>query len=357
MPQPKSQAPLRRRANQSNEIDSCPDDFFLDQLSDEDAARDWLANIYWPDGVRCPECLGCHVTALGHVLNPTHQCNACNQIFSITTRTLMDGLDTPLQQWLYGMFVFTQNPYIATPRKLAERVTGDYESAQTMAYRLLQAADEPVVRLREPAELDWTYLHYPVEGTSDKPLVVSLIGRKSRRVAGLRMILTDRRANIQDFVSEHLVEGMALYADDHQSNRVIPGVVKHLINHSKGQFAYGPACTNRVEALWRRLKRVLHTDDSWYRERCLTAWLDGIKWQENHRHLPHLGRVELLAKGMRWKSANLRQDRFRIQKMLGQPDGQPCGDCCNFACLVESKKSMWSHRIPRTDQYQARRAG
>lgn len=359
MPQPKSPASPRRRAKKpKKEFTAHTDDAFFNRFPDEDAARDWLASTYWPYGVRCPECWCCNVTDLGCGLNPTYRCGACGKEFSIVTSTLMDGSDIPLRHWLYGMFVFTGSPCIPSPRKLAERVTGDDEAARELAYRLLRAAAEPVVRLREPAELDWTYLHHPeTEGTSGKSLALALVGRRSHRVAGLRVILTERKRNVQDFVSEHLVEGMMLCADDHRSNRNIPGVVKYLIKHSKGRFAQGPACTNRVEGLWPRLKRVLYTDYSWYSDRRLTPWLDGVKWLENHRHLPHMDRMERLAKGMRWKDPLPRiQDRFLIQRTLGQRHNPPCKDCRNAACLAKLKRPFGSNRIPRANPYQARRA-
>ena len=357
MPQPKSPAPPRRRANQPKEFTPLIDDAFFDRFQCEDAARDWLASTYWPYGVRCPECWCCNVIELEWALNPTYQCGACGKEFSIVTSTLMDGLDIPLRHWLYGMFIFTGSSNIPSPQTLAERVTGDDAAAWELAYRLLLASAEPAVRLREPAELDWTYLQHPdTERTLGNSLVLALVGRRSRRVAGLRVILTERKENIQDFVSEHLVEGMTLFADDHRSNHKIPDVVTYLIKHSKGRFAHGPACTNTVEGLWRRLKRVLHTDYSWYSDRRLTPWLDGVKWLENHRHLPHMDRMERLARGMRWKDPTLTQDQFLIQRTLGQLHNPPCQDCRNAACLAKLKRPFGSDRTPKANPYQARRA-
>ena len=145
-----------------------------------------------------------------------------------------------------------------------------------------------------------------------------------------------------------------LCVDDHGSNRNIPGVDLHLLAHGTGQYVKGPACTNLPEGLWRRVKRVLHVDYSWYYDRSLTHWLDGLQWRENHRLMSHRERMERLAEGMRWREPVRIQDRFHDQLEMGMTHSSPCPGCHNAQCRAERSASFGREKPPRANPYRAR---
>ena len=358
MNQPKTKSPPCGPATPTDCRDHYSDDDFHKEYPDEDAARNWFAGIYYPNGVRCSTCWCCKVTELGTAsgANPTHRCNHCQQDFSMATGTLLEGLDVSYREWLWALRIFTAGAHLPAPRTLATEIGWADRKARDATYRLLQAAAESPVRLREPAELDCSFLHHSGEdGIPGKSVVIALVGRRSGRVAGLRHIQDEKKPTIQKFVREHLVEGMTLFADTHGSNRDIPETVQYFVNHYKGRFTNGPASINRTEGVWPRLKRVLHADYSWYRDHCLGHWLDGVRWRENHRRLSHLDRMKTLALGMRWKPPDLTRDHYAIQRTMDQEHNQTCGDCRNVCCLTQAKTPVWTDHLARANPYCARR--
>ena len=339
------------------------DDDFWAEAPTEEAAHDEFARIFNPHGTRCPTCCSCDVAPVGNDILRKYLCRQCQQGFSIITRTLMEGLGISLLEWRQAIHMFTGEPTLTTPRELARRIGWDDPTAREAMCRLLQAAAEPVLPLREPSELDWTYLTHPrtadqsrTAGETGTSLVISLVGRDTRRVAGLSIIPTDGKAEIHKFVARHLVEGMMLLTDSHASNAGIPAVIQCFVDHGSHQWAKGPACTNLPEGLWKRVKRVLQCDFSWYHDRSLTHWLDGLQWRENHRHLNHPERMIALARGMRWKKLSRITDQFPRQLELGSPNPAQCQDCRNAACLIRRSAQFGRNEPVRANPSRTRRA-
>lgn len=354
----KSTAHSRKSANIR---DRYTDDMFWRAIPDEQAAYSWWARTFWPTGPRCQRCSRCRPLMIEADPLPIYRCVHCGEAFSVVTATLMDGLDISLHEWLQAVFIFTGGPTISSPRILAARIGLDEEAAGEITYRLLQATAAPPVRLREPAELDWTQLQFkPAPGYVGKVWAISLIGRRTRRVAGLEMITNEKEWSIENFVHRYLVDRMTLYCDSHPSNKNMPWEFKDYVEHNKGRFAHGPACTNLPEGLWTRVKRLLHTDYSWSQDGTLSHWLDGLRWWENHRSLTHRERMVALAMGARWKQPVRRRDSYpSIQVSVEQPivlnQRAPCVSCRNSLCLSDRKRSFWSPTIPRADRYRARK--
>ena len=342
----------------NNPSDRYTDEAFWAETPDGESAYNWYADLFWPDGPRCPTCYSCHVETVIDGFPPTYRCHWCEKDFSIFTGTLMEGLDVSPLEWRQAIHIFTGGPTLSSTQELSRRIGWDDRTAREVTYRLLQAAAEPVLPLREPAELDWTELDHPnTGGSSGKSLVIAAVGRDTGVVAGLRLLPTQQQTHIHRFVRTYVAEGMMLCADDHASNRAIPDVIPDvkllLLPHSKGKYVKGPACTNLPEGLWRRTKRVLHVDYSWYHDRSLTHWLDGLKWRENHRFMRHRERMARLAESMRWREPARIRDQFHDRLEMGGHSSL-CPGCNNAQCRAERSTSFGREKPPRANPYRAR---
>ena len=342
--------------------DRYTDDDFWRETPDEASAHAWFASVYWPDGVRCPECCCRDADVIKWGVIPVHRCYRCGGEFSITTDTLMDGMDLTLLEWRHALYVFTGGAALSAIPEMAQRTGWDDAVARAAMHRLLQAAAEPAVPLREPAELDWTEVAEPDDpgdfSEPGKSLVIGLVGRRSRRVAGLRHIPDAHKFHIERFVRQHLVEGMMLLTDSHLSNLNLDWKNRHSVAHARNQYASGAACTNRTEGMWTRVKRVLDIDHSWYWDRSLTHWLDGLRWRENHRILRQPERMMELAQGMRWRRPRRIRDEFSPRqgkllhwRMLG--NARVGGR--NATALAVPGYGSGFRRLPRADGYGSRR--
>ena len=339
-------------SNRTNRRDRYTDNQFHADNADDRAAYGWISGIFWPNGPRCMTCWSCAVIQIEPGPVPLYWCRRCEQPFSVVTKTLMEGLTIPLSEWRHALFIITGGPTISTPRQLAERIGWADRTARSVTYRLLQATNEPRVPLREPAELDWTELVHPrAAGCSGHSLVIAVVGRDSKRVAGLRCIPTQHAIHIQRFVDEHVEKGMRVFRDNHASNRWIE---EDMLDHGRHQYARGPVCTNLPEGLWPRLKRLLHVDYSWYVDGTLTHWLDGVRWWENHRTLGHRERMAKLAEAMMYRIPRLIADPFREQPELGQLYQRRCTDCRDVRCFAERSTLFGQEQPPRANPYLAR---
>ena len=352
LPKPDPQS-VGRSAHRYSDAD------FWSEFPDDAAARTWFESIFWPDGaVHCPRCESCHVDGLGNDTHQPYRCRECERDFSVTSDTLMDGLNIPLLEWSQALFIFTGSVTLCSRRELSRRIGWDEETAREAVYRLLLAMQEPIIPLREPAELDCADLPYPPDHLGEAK-VIALVGRYTRRVAGLKIISSETKKEIESFVHERLAKGMTLFTDSHLSLKDIRDVdqpERSSVNHGAHQYVRGPGCINLDEGLWRRVKRLLQVDFDWFFDRSLSLWLDGIQWRENRRRLSHRERMAELARGLRSQPSPPKQDSFSrrlgldafSERLELEPPPQPrCQDCRNSNCRAEREESVWGKRRTR----------
>ncbi len=325
------------------------DDEFWSDFPDDPAARAWFESVFWPDVVHCPWCESCHVDALVPDARLPFRCRKCERDFSVISDTLMDGLKVPLLEWAQALFIFTGGPILCSHQELGRRIGWDEKTAREATYRLLQAMDEPIVPLREPAELDAAWLRYP-PGHDGEVQVIALVGRRSKRVAGIKRIFSETKAEIEPFVNERLAPGMTLFTDSHLSVRDIRDVDQpkgSSVNHRAGEYTRGPGCINLDEGLWRRMKRLLQVEFDWFSDGHLHPWLAGIQWRENRLSLSHQERMVQLAQDLRSKRPRFTPDPLPEQPRLEPPSPPRCQSCQNSECRAERGETISKERQSR----------
>ena len=70
----------------------------------EQACRDYLFRLRWPEGFRCPRCEGVHFWPVRSVLM---QCQACGHQTSVTAGTIFQDSHVPLTIWFRAMWQVT----------------------------------------------------------------------------------------------------------------------------------------------------------------------------------------------------------------------------------------------------------
>ena len=257
----------KRKTAEDRKLEQYPDEEFHSRVPTERHAHDLAVATLHPEGVSCPSCHGRDVTPVGTEIPVTYRCDFCNRRFNVLSDTLLDGLEIPLREILWAVFVFTSLPMFSTPEELAYRLGWDEARASEVFFRFLMAADRPRPQLRDNAEMDWTWLRCADQnGRRQRVLVIGLSGRHSKTLAALEILRDQRAESVGDFIfSQYL--GPGLFADDHGSNRslrdfiaeranspFLARIVVQLCNHNRRRFVEGPASTNLVEGSWSRLK-------------------------------------------------------------------------------------------------------
>lgn len=110
--------------------------------TNEDAAREHLESLQWPDGPVCPHCGSFeNITALkGKSTRPgVYKCNNCRKPFSVTVGTLFERSHIPLTKWLLATHLLTASKKGMSAHQLHRMLGVTYKTAWFMAHRIRAA--------------------------------------------------------------------------------------------------------------------------------------------------------------------------------------------------------------------------
>lgn len=159
---------------------------FLDWFHSEQACRDYLEKLRWPDDLVCPRC-GASSEAK-RISRDRLICPACRHQATVTAGTIFDKTRTELRVWFAAIWYITNQKHGVSALGL-QRVLGlgSYETAWTMLHRLRRAMVRPGRELLDgEVEVDETYL-----ALTDRKTPASAVGRKSRTTKALVAIAVE----------------------------------------------------------------------------------------------------------------------------------------------------------------------
>lgn len=117
-------------------------DLTAPQFTDEDAAREHLEALRWPNGVFCPHCGS--FDGITKMQGKSHRpglfnCNACRKPFSVTVGTVYERSHIPLQKWLLATHLLASSKKGISAHQLHRSLGITYKSAWFMAHRIREA--------------------------------------------------------------------------------------------------------------------------------------------------------------------------------------------------------------------------
>jgi hypothetical protein len=158
---------------------------FEARFSREESCRDYLYQMRWPDGFRCPRCSHEEAWPIRATL---FQCVNCGYRTSVIAGTIFQDTKKPLRLWFRAIWHLTSQKYGANALGL-QRVlgVGSYHIAWTWLHKLRRAMVRPGRdRLSGTVEVDETYIggEKPGKrgrGAAGKVLVVVMVERRQDR--------------------------------------------------------------------------------------------------------------------------------------------------------------------------------
>ena len=135
----------------------------IPRFTNDNAAREHLEAIRWPNGPVCPHCGG---TERNSRLNgDSHRsgllfCGDCRQQFTVTIGTVFERSKVPLHKWVYASHLMTVSKKGISAKQLERMLGVTYKTAWFIAHRLREAMNTtPAGPLggNEPVEVDETY--------------------------------------------------------------------------------------------------------------------------------------------------------------------------------------------------------
>lgn len=136
---------------------------FEEMFATEQACRDYLFRLRWPDGFRCPRCSGKRYWPVRSVL----ECANCGHQSSVTAGTIFQDTRKPLTEWFRAMYWVSTQKNGASALGL-QRVLElkSYKTAWTWLHKLRRAMVRPGRdRLSGWVEVDETFTAGVDEGS------------------------------------------------------------------------------------------------------------------------------------------------------------------------------------------------
>jgi transposase-like protein len=200
---------------------------FRKRFNNEDACREYLYKLRWPERFVCPQCGGvdCY-----HIKGRNkYQCVQCRHQASVTSGTVMHKSKLSLQTWFWAIYLVSRDKRGYSATQLAEELNIAYSSAWYLLHRIRRAMAErdSEYMLSGIVELDDTYFGAPTEGgkrgrgTEKAKVMVAVSKTENGKPGYLKMQVVDnlKGETVGDFAKACIVKGSIIQSDAYRSYR------------------------------------------------------------------------------------------------------------------------------------------
>lgn len=245
------------------------------RFNDENAARDYLESIRWPDGPVCPHCGG---TERNSRLNgESHRaglifCGDCRTQFTVTVGTVFERSKIALHKWIYAAHLMCASKKGVSSKQLERMLGVTYKTAWFMSHRIREAMTSEGGLLGGGGgivEADETYWGNckqskkyknagPRGGFGHKEKIVALVERGGK--VRSTHIPSVNAKSLKAVLESQVAKDTHLMTDESrnymQAGRMF--MSHSIVNHGKGEYSLkGGITTNSVEGYFSILKRGL----------------------------------------------------------------------------------------------------
>lgn len=262
---------------------------FDSYFSTESACREYLFQLRWPDGFRCPQCGHARAWSVRKTL---YECGHCGRQTSVTAGTIFQDTRKPLKLWFQAIWyvVGQKNGVSALGLQRMLGITR-YETVWTWLHKLRTAMVRPGRdRLSGIVEIDETYIggKRPGKrgrGAAGKSLVFIAVEDKGNHFGRIRLrhIVNASAASLVPAVKESVEPGSVIRTDDWNgyNQLAFEGYEHSVIRQSANVGENLLPLANRIAAL---LKRWLQgTHQGAVRASHLDYYLDEFTFRFNRR--------------------------------------------------------------------------
>jgi hypothetical protein len=284
----------------------------MGKYSSEEACKELLRDMRWPDGVRCPRC-GKTTGVYALKARPFHwacknkECGGRNGYrFSVITKTIFENTNYPLSTWFQVIYLMSQSKKGISALQIHRQIkSGDYRTAWFMCHRIRAAMkDESFPKLMGTVEVDETYVggkdrnrHYGKKsrqqreaGTGFGYLKSGVIGAISRKGNVVCQMMEDADFTTYNGFVRKVVDGekVELVATDENRNYQHLGLPHAAVNHSDREYVRGTVHTNNIESFWSLLKRGIVGNYHNVSKEYLPLYLAEFSFRHNNRNNPDI---------------------------------------------------------------------
>ncbi|MBL0140488.1 MAG: IS1595 family transposase [Betaproteobacteria bacterium] len=250
--------------------------FSLPRFTDDDAAREHLEALRWPNGAVCPHCGGTERNS--RLAGESHRaglwfCGDCRSQFTVTVGTVFERSKVPLHKWVLATHLICSSKKGMSAHQLHRTLGVTYKTAWFMAHRIREAmgddAPAPLCGSGAPVEVDETYWGNKKRkgafkatgsrgaGPHHQMKVVSLIERGGK--ARSFQFQTIHGGVLRETLRKHITASATVHTDESSFYKPLHRIfAKHeTVSHRRGEYSRDGVTTNSVEGFFSILKRGL----------------------------------------------------------------------------------------------------
>jgi len=271
----------------------------MDKFHSEEACREALEALRWPDGITCPRCESKSVSRIYDY--KVFDCNSCRYQFSVLSGTIFHDSHLPLRKWFVAVFIMVESKKGVSANQLKRVLKVSYKTAWYLCHRIRNAmtVGNPTP-LSKIVEVDETWV-----GGKRKNVGHGYKGNKVvamgaiQRGGEIRLEKVEKcdRVTLHGFIKKHTApDTEAIYTDDWPAYKGIGDHdTKHeSVNHSAEEWVRGDIHTNTIENVFSLFKRSVVGSYHKVSKKHLDSYLDELEWRFNNRNNPYLFRDTLL---------------------------------------------------------------
>jgi len=277
----------------------------IERFGSEDKCHDYLEQLRWPDGVRCPRCESDKISRIK--ARRQFDCDGCRYQFSVRVGTLFHDSKLPLWKWFLAVYMMGESKKSVSANQLKRMLGVSYKTAWFLCHRIRAAMkDEGGELLSGIVEADETYIGGKLGGfenrreasrhrRDNKTIVLGAVERGGKVRLRVAPDVTSEtiKGFLKDVVSD---DAEAIYTDSHRSYRGIgdENTVHEYVDHSRNEWVRGQIHTNTAESVWSLFDRSVIGAYHKLSVKHLPAYLDEAAFRWNNRDNAFLFRDTLL---------------------------------------------------------------
>lgn len=262
---------------------------FEQRFMSEEACREYIYQMRWPDGFICPRC---GYQKCWKMQSGLYRCSRCKYHLSVTAGTIFQNTRISLRLWFRAIWQVVSQKHGISALGL-QRVLGlnRYETTWTMLHKLRIAMVRPGRdRLVGPVQVDETYIGGPRpgkrgRGAAGKTLVMITVEDKGKRPGRIRLhkVKDASGQSLIPAVKESVQYGSEVRTDGWEGySQVSSSGYKHTIIRKTSNIGENLLpLANRVVALLKRWLQGTHQGSP--RPSHLDYYLDEFVFRFNRR--------------------------------------------------------------------------
>ena len=206
---------------------------FQKQFATEEACRERLFTLRWPEGFRCPKC-GCQESY--RIENRTlFQCVECRHQTSLTAGTIMHRTRTPLVKWFWAIFLVSTDKRGLSALALSRKIDIGLKCAWTMLHKIRKAMEtrDAGYQLAGLIQVDDAFFKGGVNkggdkrgrGTNKVPVIVmAAVKDEAITFAKMEVVEDVESDSIKSVLGVHVAPGQTVRSDGFPAYNVVKDI-------------------------------------------------------------------------------------------------------------------------------------